>query len=152
MGQPESRYGRRGVRCRCSTKRTSFLLVCIKSCLLWRWCTSGSAGEAEAPSTAMRRFAVAASALLTVADLGSAVLVFAAVHGWQWHGLLRAWVRRKPIVSAKLVCSPPSAQAAELSNLDRRTGIADLCLLSLVRAVPNGATWLACGSGANLRR
>ena len=100
----------------------------------------------------MRRFAVAASALLTVADLGSAVLVFAAVHGWQWHGLLRAWVRRKPIVSAKLVCSPPSAQAAELSNLDRRTGIADLCLLSLVRAVPNGATWLACGSGANLRR
>ena len=45
--------------------------------------------------------------------------------------------------SSTLVCSLPTAQAAELSNLDRRTGIADLCLLSLVRAVPNGATWLA---------
>ena len=51
-----------------------------------------------------------------------------------------------------LACSLPCAQAAELSNLDRRTGIADLCLLSLVRAVPNGATWLACGARANLRR
>ena len=50
------------------------------------------------------------------------------------------------------MCSLPCAQAAELSNLDRRTGISDLCLLSLVRAVPNGATWLACGVRANLRR
>ena len=112
MGQPHATAGTARSRSAAyrtrlrGIKRISFLpRVCQLVFALLPRAHSGSAREAELSSTAMRRFAVAASALLTAADIGSAVLVFAAVHGWQWHGLLRAWVRPRPSVTAPLLCT-----------------------------------------------
>jgi hypothetical protein len=86
---------------------------------------------------------VAASALVTLADLTSALLLFAWAHEWRWHGLLRAWVRREAGKGHAAPDAPLRFAARRRLSLAAWTG---------APAQPTCACWRSCAPCATVRR